>query len=238
MTFAEYGRRGPRVTIRAVLWDVGGPLDTEVEAERYIDHEIWRLVTAAGVSVTEESFAEANRWAVESFAPNAYRAIAWRLCGGNRELAGGIGELHFPDRTFELRQGIDEVLAHLNARGTLLGLAANQPSRIIGVLDELGVGQYFTHREVSGHHGYRKPDVRLFLRACEDLGVEPAECVMVGDRIDNDIVPAKLLGMRTVLFRTGRHIDQQPRSIDEVPDFEVWSVENLEAALNATIEQS
>ena len=44
---------------------------------------------------------------------------------------------------------------------------------------------------------------------------------MVGDRIDNDIVPAKLLGMSTVLMRTGRHIDQQPRSVDEIPDVSI-----------------
>jgi ribonucleotide monophosphatase NagD (HAD superfamily) len=44
---------------------------------------------------------------------------------------------------------------------------------------------------------------------------------MVGDRIDYDVVPAKLLGMRTVLLRTGRHRDQQPRSWDEMPDAEV-----------------
>ena len=37
---------------------------------------------------------------------------------------------------------------------------------------------------------------------------------MVGDRIDNDIAPATTLGMRTVLFRTGRHAAQQPRSTD------------------------
>ena len=55
---------------------------------------------------------------------------------------------------------------------------------------------------MSGHHGFRKHDVRIFLRACEDLDVSPAECIMVGDRIDNDIYPAKLLGMGTVLFRT------------------------------------
>jgi putative hydrolase of the HAD superfamily len=69
------------------------------------------------------------------------------------------------------------------------------------------------------------------LRACEDLNVEPSECLMVGDRIDNDIVPAKVLGMRTVLFRTGRHIAQQPRSADEVPDVEAWDVAGMEAAI-------
>lgn len=226
------------MTIRAVLWDVGGPLDTEVEAERHIDEQIQELVMKAGVTVTSDSYAEANQWAVESFAPNAYRAVVWRLCAGDQDLVASLGELWFAHREFQLRPGIGDVLARLQHRGTLLGLAANQPSRIIAVLDELGVGQYFTHRGVSGHHGYRKPDVRLFLRACENLGIEPEECVMVGDRIDNDIVPAKLLGMRTVLFRTGRHIGQQPRSIDELPNFEVWTVDELEAALNATVDQA
>ncbi|MGH2610757.1 MAG: HAD family hydrolase, partial [Tepidiformaceae bacterium] len=88
-------------------------------------------------------------------------------------------------------------------------------------------------REVGGHHGYLKPDVRLFLRACEDLGVAPQECIMVGDRINNDIFPAKLLGMTAVLFRTGRHIEQQPRSWEEAPDCEVWDVDELSGALDA-----
>ena len=54
---------------------------------------------------------------------------------------------------------------------------------------------------------------------------------MVGDRIDNDVVPAKRLGMRTVLFRTGRHRAQQPRSWEEKPDVEVYDVAGLECAI-------
>jgi FMN phosphatase YigB (HAD superfamily) len=116
-----------------------------------------------------------------------------------------------------------------------LGLAANQPARVLADLDRLGIGRFFSHREVSGHHGYLKPDVRLFLRACEDLGVEPGECIMVGDRIDNDIFPANSLGMTTVLFRTGRHIEQQPRSWDDMPDREVRDVDTLSAALDGLL---
>jgi len=89
----------------------------------------------------------------------------------------------------------------------------------------------------SEHHGYRPPDVRLFLRACEDLGVEPGECIMVGDRVDNDIAPARLLGMRTVLLRAGRHIAQQPRSLDEVPDFEVRTVEEMRTAIGRLLDR-
>jgi putative hydrolase of the HAD superfamily len=107
--------------------------------------------------------------------------------------------------------------------------------RVIEALDKHGIGHVFAHREVSGHHGFHKPDVRLFLRACDDLGVTPEECVMVGDRVDNDVVPAKLLGMRAVLFRTGRHIRQQPRTPQEAPDAEVWNVEELTAALNTLL---
>ena len=135
----------------------------------------------------------------------------------------------------ELREGIGDVLDWLRGRGLKLGLAANQPVKTLSVLDALGIGQYFDHREVSGTHGFRKPDVRLFLRACEDLGVAPEACIMVGDRIDNDIAPARVLGMRTLLFRTGRHIGQQPRCADEAPDAEVRDVAGLRAALESLV---
>ena len=83
---------------------------------------------------------------------------------------------------------------------------------------------------------YRKPDVRLFVRVCEDLGVDPADCIMVGDRIDNDVVPAKLLGMRTVLIRTGRHREQMPRSWDERPDFEVEDAAGILLAVETLVD--
>lgn len=220
------------MTIRAVLFDVGGPLDTEVQAERYIDEQIRARLVDAGIAVSPEEYAAANDWAVASFAPDAYSAIIWRLSGERADVAAKVRGGPFPARMFELREGMAAVVRSLHGRGILLGLAANQPARIVADLDRFGVGQYFSHREVTGHHGYRKPDVRLFLRACEDLRVEPTECVMVGDRIDNDIVPAKLLGMRTVLFRTGRHIAQRPRSVDEVPDAEAWDVAAMEAAVS------
>ena len=223
--------------IRAVLFDVGGPIDTEAFSEEINDRAIRAALEAEGIHVTDELYASACDSAVTTFAPDAYASIIWQLAGRDVKLArGAYARFHSQDRLaarggIELRPGLAELLAGLHGRGLLLGLAANQPSRIITELDRHGIGQFFTHREVSGHHGFRKPDVRLFLRACADLRVEPAECVMVGDRIDNDIAPAKLLGMRAVLFRTGRHIAQQARSFEELPDAEVTSVTELATAL-------
>jgi putative hydrolase of the HAD superfamily len=225
----------PPPLIRGVLFDVGGPLNTEVAHERLTDEHIRGAFAAEGHPVDGAAYERACRWAVECFAPDAYRAIVWELAGRDAALAERVHR-RFRERRaerlpFELREGIAGVLERLHGRGLQLGLAANQPVSTVAVLDELGIGRYFSHRQVSEHHGYRKPDVRLFLRACEDLGVEPRACVMVGDRIDNDVVPARLLGMRTVLFRTGRHIQQQPRTWDELPDAEVRTVADLEAAI-------
>ena len=52
---------------------------------------------------------------------------------------------------------------------------------------------------------------------------------MAGDRIDKDIIPAKQLGMRTILVRSGIHRNQQPRIPYEVPDSELKTVSGLAA---------
>ena len=230
--------------VRAILFDVGGPIDREEISERLIDAHIREALASRGISVSDDEYAAANQWAVESFAPNAYQAIIWRLAGHDRDAC----ELIYADVTrrgserraqrggIELRASVPELLERLHESGVRLGLAANQPPAVIEQLEACGIARYFTYQGVSGTHGLRKPDPRLFVHACDALAVTPQQCVMVGDRIDNDIVPARVLGMRTVLFRTGRHIDQQPRSWEECPDVEVHSVDELSAALDVLIQ--
>jgi len=222
--------------IRAVLFDVGGPLNTEVAHEAAIDADIRAGLAAEGLVVDDAAYAEANAWAVQSFAPSLYSALIWRLTEGDVTRAQRVShsiEAGASKRTglFELRPGIADVLEALKQRRLKLGLAANQPARVFHALDKHGIGHYFSNQGITGVYGYRKPDVRLFLKACEDLDVSPKECIMVGDRVDNDIVPARLLGMRTVLLRTGRHLRQQPRSWDERPDVEVYSTAELLQAI-------
>jgi len=49
-----------------------------------------------------------------------------------------------------------------------------------------------------------KPEPGLYEMACERLGLDAADCVMVGDRPDTDIAGAHRVGMRAALVRTGR----------------------------------
>ncbi len=226
------------MTVQGVLFDVGGPIDTEIVRERLIDQHIREAFADDGHPVDDATFAAAVRRAVDAFAPDTYRAMVWYLANQDADLAARVYSI-FRGRAgerqiFELRAGIADVLARLHERGLRLGLATNAPgsSRIIlSCYDEHDVGRYFWDREDDDAPGFSKPDVRLFLRACHRLGVAPTDCVMVGDRIDNDIVPARTVGMPTVLLRTGRHRDQQPRSWDERPDAEVHDVPALERAV-------
>ena len=228
------------MTIRAVLFDVGGPLVTEIEHERAIDADIRSLFAEAGMPLTDARYAEAWRSVVDSFVPNAYEAVIWQLAGGDEEIAPSVyrevGRRSHERGSFYLREGIAELLAELTARGLRLGLAANQPVEVVERMEKVGIAKYFQSTAVSGTHGYYKPDERLFLHACEALSVAPEECIMVGDRVDCDIVPAKSLGMRTVRLRTGRHIAQEARSPDERPDAEATDVPGLRAAIFALLD--
>src|SRR5579859_6164230 len=150
------------MTTRAVLFDVGGPIDTEMIRERAIDARLRAAVEQTGIPLTDEEYAAANDWAVATFAPDTYAAIIWRLTGHNPDLARTV-YLAFRERAsefqaIELRPGIVELLAELHQHGLVLGLVANQPQTTLAKLDDLGIGPYFHHRIVSGVHGLRKPD--------------------------------------------------------------------------------
>jgi HAD superfamily hydrolase (TIGR01450 family) len=49
-----------------------------------------------------------------------------------------------------------------------------------------------------------KPSPRIFRLACDLLGERPDTCVMVGDDLRADVLPARRAGMRGVLVRTGK----------------------------------
>ena len=79
-----------------------------------------------------------------------------------------------------------------------LGVIANQVAGTKDRLDNWGIGKYFDVVVASAEAECAKPDLKLFNLALEQAGCKPNEAVMIGDRLDNDVVPAKQLGMKTV----------------------------------------
>jgi HAD superfamily hydrolase (TIGR01549 family) len=226
----------------AILFDVGGPLDMEFAWEIAVDSAIAAACALEGIRVDEEALAAASRRAVEVFAPDAYAHMIETLCGGDPQAIARVRRRQHDTLAgldaFQLRPGIDALLQRLVAQGLKLGIVANQPASAVERLQRAGIARHFTHLGLSGLGGVRKPDPSIFLMACEALGVPPGRCIMVGDRIDNDIAPARALGMAAIRFRTGRHARQQPRGPSEAPDADVVDVLELERAIQALLDQS
>jgi beta-phosphoglucomutase-like phosphatase (HAD superfamily) len=201
------------VRYRAVLFDVGGAIDLEFAWEIAVDGAIASACGMEGLRVDQAMVEAASEQAVSAFAADAYGHMIATLCGGEpgtmarvrRRVEAMTGNLD----AFQLRPGIDGLLARLQQQGLLLGASGTPWER----LKRAGVAHFFAR----------------------DLDVPADACIFVGDRLDRDIASAKARGMATIQFRTGRHRRQRPRSDAETPDAVVTDVMELEAALRALV---
>ncbi|MFO1513606.1 MAG: HAD family hydrolase [Verrucomicrobiota bacterium] len=110
-------------------------------------------------------------------------------------------------RTLRLADGAAECLHHLNAEHRLLGLASNSQAYTLRELDaalqSVGLNLSMFDREArfwSFENGFSKPDphvFRILTARLEKRGIAPAETLMIGDRLDNDIEPARAFGWQT-----------------------------------------
>jgi putative hydrolase of the HAD superfamily len=226
---------------RAVLFDVGGPIDMEFAWEIAVDGAIASACGLEGIRVDQAMIEEASEAAVAAFAPDAYAFMVEHLCGGDPATAKRVAERRRAMLAgldvFQMRPEMPALLRRLVGCGLKLGIVANQPTSMAERLRREGIADLFEHVGLAGLTGLRKPDPRAFTTACEALAVAPAEAIMVGDRIDIDIAPARALGMAAILLRGGRHRRQRPRSLAEEPDAVVTDVMELDQAIARLIQQ-
>ena len=112
-----------------------------------------------------------------------------------------------------------------------LGVIANQPPKLEESLNERGFEGIFDRVFGSDDLGMDKPEHRFFLHAMSEVGCKPEEAVMVGDRIDNDIIPSKELGMHSVRVRTGYFAADTAKNDAERADAEIDSLTELAEAI-------
>ncbi len=84
-----------------------------------------------------------------------------------------------------------------------IGVIANQSLGTKERLTQHGIIQYIDLVVASAEEGVEKPDKRIFEIALERSNCKPCDAVMIGDRIDNDIIPANLLGFHTIWVKQG-----------------------------------
>lgn len=108
-----------------------------------------------------------------------------------------------------------------------LGIIANQRGGSAHRLRAHGLMKYIDFVYSSEEMGRSKPAPDLFLSALATLECAPEEACMVGDRIDNDLRPAKKLGMMTVRVRQGFYRNRAPECEYDIPDADIGSIGEL-----------
>jgi putative hydrolase of the HAD superfamily len=108
---------------------------------------------------------------------------------------------------FTLYEDVPEVLRAIHRAGVKIGLISNTQRSLASFQTHFELEGLFAVTVSSADHGYMKPHPSIFEAALTQVGVTPAQSVMVGDSLAHDIEGARQLGMRAVLVsRSGEPV--------------------------------
>jgi len=188
--------------IKWIFFDVGNVILNDDPAMAYFYHEIYQAIHENGRYVTLNEVLAAREYSIlverngkhfeavgkKFLAPKVWHKVDKRI---RRTLAENWAELS------PLMPNIVPVIKSL-ASNYQLGIIANQPRQVIEILKNHNLLAYFRVHGISQIVGMSKPDPLFFQWALSQAKCAPQQAIMIGDRIDNDVSPAKSIGMKTL----------------------------------------
>ena len=180
--------------IKAVVFDVGGTL---------IDESRQWLMWAQWLDVSFATFMETLSSVI---ARREHHRRVFEILRPGFDLAKAREERHragIPDEfsADDLYPDAADCLARLRERGLRVGIAGNQPQEFERIIRDLHLPADF----VASSAGWdvEKPAPGFFQRISRELRLNPASIAYAGDRLDNDILPARAAGMFAVFVKRG-----------------------------------
>ncbi|MDA8223441.1 MAG: HAD family hydrolase [Desulfitobacterium hafniense] len=79
-------------------------------------------------------------------------------------------------------------------------------------LERVDIRGYFDFLYTSKELGSTKPSPKFFQEIVDRIAVRPEQCVMVGNDYEKDIIPAKMTGMKTILYQ--KNLSSRPSLAD------------------------
>ena len=203
--------------MKVLFFDVGYTLVNEDSVWEKRCHEQAETDEAKKLGLTADDIYHEIEIASVSRKPQ-FRTVIDKFCF--KEVA--------PYRT-ELEELYEEAPAVIKAlvQKYELGIIANQLEGLKERLETFGLLKYFKYIISSWDVQVMKPDIRIFEYALAKANCKPQNACMIGDRLDNDILPAKSLGMKTVWIKRGFGALQKPLSKSEEPDYTINKLSQL-----------
>jgi phosphoglycolate phosphatase/pyrophosphatase PpaX len=126
-------------------------------------------------------------------------------------------------------EGIDELLDELHSRKVPMGIMTGKGRDTADItLAEIGWSDRFKSVVTGDEVSKPKPDPEGPLRVARELGIEPRECVFVGDS-PADILAGRAAGMRTIW--AGWHPVYEEKIRKLRPDYSAMTPEELKRLL-------
>jgi FMN phosphatase YigB (HAD superfamily) len=227
--------------ITTVLLDAGGVILDESEHEQVRAELAVEVINTVVPEYTFQHYLSDVEEAVRCYCPSVYQYVFWKALKQDMTLfdqlyASYLGEWRQRKPPLRLTSGLEAEITAM-CESFKVGIAGQYGQELLQLLEEHSILEHFTYRLTQDDFATTKPDLRFFESIVKRCGVDPRECSMVGDRIDKDVIPAKLLGMKTVLIRAGLHKNQQPRIPFEVPDAELDSITGMAQTIIRMAEQ-
>jgi HAD superfamily hydrolase (TIGR01662 family) len=180
--------------IRAVVFDVG---------ETLIDESTEYGTWADWLGIPRHTFSSVFGQVIAQ--GRDYREVFQQFRPGfdlkverERRAQAGLAE-HFNGR--DLYPDVRDCLNALKADGYFVGIAGNQTARAGRLLHELNLDVDMIATSDDWH--VEKPSVEFFEALVAATGFPPHQIAYVGDRLDNDIQPAKVAGLATIFVKRG-----------------------------------
>jgi putative hydrolase of the HAD superfamily len=212
--------------IRWLFFDLGNTLVSEEAATERRIEELVGCFEKQGRQCSREDVRRALAEASAEFAPRLITAAIAKLTNDPELRRSALAEARYPKELEVPYEGVAQVLGSL-ASQYRIGVIANQSAGTEARLTKWGLMPFLSICLASAELGLEKPDPAIFRLAlvCAECG--PEEAVMIGDRLDNDIRPARMEGWNTIRILHGFARLQSPRDAFDEADVTLAKVEEL-----------
>ena len=140
--------------------------------------------------------------------------------------------------TASVVMGVFEVLKAIKEDRYKVALIANGDSYSCrNIVKTTGLQDYFDAIIISEEAGIEKPGQEIFKIALAKLGVKAENAVMVGNRIDADIIGANRIGMKSIWFKWNNRYEDKISNREERPDFIIRELPELPQLLSSIFKE-
>ena len=212
--------------IEWIFLDLGWTLVDETLAHRARIKGVREHIAGFGLQYSVDELMRLCEQAATNFAPSPFRGMIGQLNLDPEQLRTVERSVRYEHENEVLYPGVPELLASLSGRFKL-GVIANQSEGTEKRLARWRIRDPFSLVFASAEFGLSKPDPGIFRKAISLAGCAPEDALMVGDRLDNDIGPAKSQGWTTMRVLQGFSRFQAPRRPEEIPDVTIPSIQGL-----------